>query len=101
MVRAMDLQDNFSKTQVVERIAQSLRQQPDTDQKAFAQEVQKRALQEKDTAEPMEEQAQIEMKSEKEEFRERREQKERERRRKKEEEKGRSKSGGHLIDITI
>jgi hypothetical protein len=101
MVRALDLQDNLSKTPAVERIAQSARQQPDLDQRAFAQQVQQMAVQQKERTEPMEMRSQVELETEKERLKERKEQMERERKKKPEKEEPRGKSGDHLIDITI
>ena len=99
MVRPLDLQDNLSKVQAVERVFQNLRQQPDQEQRAFVLTLKQIALEEKETTEPMDEQHQLELEAEKEKEKERREQKERERKKKKEEEHTRGPSGDHIIDI--
>lgn len=104
MVRAMDLQDNFSKTQAVERINQIIRQQPDADQRAFAQEMQKRAMEEKETTEPMEDQHQIDTSPEKKEFRQKKELDTALRKKRKQKNAGDEKppkAGDHIIDITV
>ena len=100
MVRMTDLQDNLSKTQAVERIFQTMRQQPDTDQRAFAQVVQRMKEQQKEATEPMEQQDEVNITGEKDQNTERSEQKERERKKKKEKSEKR-KSGDHNIDITV
>jgi len=101
MVRLIDLQDNFAKTQAVERVAQIDRQKPDTDQQQFAKTMQEIALKEDETAEPLKEQDQIEWEEEKEETAERQERQDKKRRkRKKKDEEGKS-SSKHLIDIKI
>ncbi len=101
MVRPTDLQDNLSKTQAVERVFQSMRQQPDNEQSNFALQVQQKAMREKESVEEMEDQHQIEMKTSLEKKREREKQEEREKRKKKEKEEKIGKTGDYLIDITI
>ena len=101
MVRLIDLQDNFAKTQAVERVAQIDRQKPENDQQQFAQTMQEIALKEEETAEPMKEQDQVEWEEEEEKTAERQAREEKKRReRKKKDEEGRS-SSKHLIDIKI
>ena len=100
MVRLLDLQDNFSKTQAVERIAQIDRQKPQNDQGQFAQTMQQIALQEETTTEPMREQDQVELDSEEEKSSSERKEREDKKRRKKKEEKTVRRSE-HIIDIKV
>lgn len=102
MVRMLDLQDSLSKVQAVERIFENMRQQPDGNQKAFAQSVQQFVRQQQERVESTLQQEEAENIREREKERERGELKERERRKKEaEEEKERRKTGSHLIDITV
>lgn len=100
MVRSLDLQDNFSKTQAVERIAQIDKQKPQNDQGQFAQTMQQAALQEETTAEPMREQDQVELNSEEEESSAERKERDDKKRKKKKEEKVQRRSE-HIIDIKV
>ncbi len=102
MVRMLELQDNLSKVQAVERIFESMRQQPEANQKAFAQTVQQYQQQQRERVESSLQQEEPESIREQEKERERAEQKQSQRRGKKEEEEmERGKTGNHLIDVTV
>ncbi len=101
MVRATDLQDNLSKTQAVQRVFQTMQQQPDNQQKGFAQVVQKNIDDENETVEEMEEMDQLEISTHLEKENTREESKKFTKRKKKEKEEKRGKSSDSIIDIII
>lgn len=101
MVRLIDLQDNFAKTQAAERIAQIDRQKPDNDQQQFAQTMQEIALKEDETTEPLKEQDQIEWEEEEEKTAERQEREEKKRRKRKQKEGENKSTSKHIIDIKV
>jgi|GEM_PF-2241047 len=101
MAKVLDLQDNLSKTQAVERIAQIDRHKTQNEQNQFAQTMQQIALQEETTTQPMNQQDQIEFSAEgKEKSAERKEREEKKRRKRKEQSEASAKSS-HLIDIVV
>jgi len=101
MLRPTDLQDNLSKTQAVQRVFQTMQQQPDNQQKGFAQVVQQNLHEEKETVEEMEAMDQLEISTNIEKENTREESKKFNKRKKKEKEKARVKSSDSIIDITI
>jgi len=101
MVKLLDLQDNLSKTQAVERIAQIDRHKPQNDQNQFAQTMQQLALQEETTTEPMRQQDQIEFSAESEKKAAERQPREEKKRRKRREQPVPKSPSKHLIDIVV
>lgn len=101
-MRPSDLQDNFSKTQAVERIYDRLRQHPDNTQREFAQQVQQDIQRKSKTVEQLKMRDEIELSTNlaKENTREKSKNRETEKKEKEEEEE-RGKSTGCIIDITI
>ena len=101
MLRPTDLQDNLSKTQAVQKVFQTMQQQPDNQQKGFAQVVKENIEEENETVEQLDETDQLEITTLLDKKTTREEQKKFTKRKKKEKEVERVKSSDNIIDITI
>ena len=101
MLRPTDLQDNLSKTQAVQKVFQTMQQQPDNQQKGFAQVVKENIEEENETVEQLDETDQLEISTLLDKKTTREEQKKFTKRKKKEKEEKRVKSSDNIIDITI
>ena len=101
MLRPTDLQDNLSKTQAVQKVFQTMQQQPDNQQKGFAQVVKENIEEENETVEQLDETDQLEISTLLDKKTTREEQKKFTKRKKKEKEVERVKSSDNIIDITI
>ena len=104
MVKMVELQDNLSKTRAVERIYDTMRQQPDTDQRTFSQAVKDMLQQERQAVEQTDQQkdsSSIQEELTEGEQEEREEKEKRLRKNKETEEEETTTSADHIIDVKI